>query len=87
VCCLALARLQGNSALIQNFFFVSSYNSTKGKVIIKRGSSLPALKTILPQGLQDDDYNVTIRVEIVDALGAASSDILVVKVGYKSELN
>lgn len=71
----------------QNFLFVSSYNSAKGKVVIKSGSTLPTLKTILPQGLQNDDYNVTIQVEIVDALGAASSEILVVKVGYKSVLN
>ena len=64
------------------FFSVISYSSSKGKVIIKSGSSLPSLTTILPQGHQAEDYNITILVEIVDSLGAATSDTLVVKVEF-----
>ena len=63
-------------------FSLNSYKSSNGRDIsvINTDPTLPSLKTILPPGQKAKDYNVTFTVEVFDALGAASSVMLVVKV-------
>ena len=57
-----------------------SFISSTGFVMVKTGSHIPLLSTMLPEGNVTDDYNVTIKVEISDQGGATHEDIIKVKV-------
>lgn len=57
-----------------------SFISSTGFVIVKTGSQIPHLSTMLPEGNVTNDYNVTIKVEISDQGGATYEDIIKVKV-------
>ena len=60
--------------------FCFSYFSSTGLVILKRGTHIHQLSTMLPQGNSSEDYNVTIKVEISNQGGSSHEDKLTVKV-------
>ena len=48
-------------------------------VIVRSGSHIPHLSTMLPQGNASEDYNVVVKVEITDKGGASHDDMIIVK--------
>ena len=60
--------------------FCFSYFSSTGLVILKSGTHIHQLSTMLPQGNASEDYNVTIKLDISNQEGSSHEETLTVKV-------
>ena len=67
------------NTVFKTFPFCYSYISSAGLVIVKSGSHIPHLSTLLPQGNASEDYNVVVKVEIIGLGGASHDDMIIVK--------
>lgn len=60
--------------------FSFSYITATALVLVKSGTRTHHLSTMLPQGKDSEDYNVTLKVEISDEGGSSHEDMFTVKV-------
>ena len=70
--------------LLLLLFLLHSYTTSTGMVSAS-GRHSPYISATLPQGNRSEDFNIIIRVDILDQKGASQVDILTVKVSRFSE--